>query len=394
MPELEVAFLSKYKLHVRKNGVTQAVESEFERTVRDRAASIERRNAWKTQGRGAMFQGRFDATQARVRDATPVLLTGLAAGPEGALLYSMETDAVSGVFMLDGMGTETRLFHTAEFRIRHPALHPEALHADAAMLAATAFYKEGFRSNIVVLPLHGTDLSEVTEGDSLDQAPRWVPGPGRRIVFQSAGVGRDVAGRFAALGPCTIQQLDLDSGDLEEIASETGHDLLQPRQTGDGTLFYIRKPYESGSSQAGLANSLLSSMTDATLFPFRMARAVFQYFNIFSMMYTGKPLVTDKGAVQRPTDPREMFMNGNLANAMMTHPQEDEARALALSSWELVRRRPGGQTESIAKNVLAFDIAADGSLVYSAGASIVRIGLDGSSERVLQGEWIDQVLVL
>ncbi len=29
---------------------------------------------------------------------------------------------------------------------------------------------------------------------------------------------------------------------------------------------------------------------------FRMALAVFQYFNIFSMMYTGKPLVTNKGA--------------------------------------------------------------------------------------------------
>jgi hypothetical protein len=389
MPELEVAFLSKYKLHVRKNGVTQAVESEFERTVRDRTASIERRHAWKTQGRGAMFMGRFEPPQAGARDATPVLLTGLAAGPEGAILYSMETDSVSGVFMLDVMGTETRLFHTAEFRIRHAALHP-----DGAMLAATAFYKEGFRSNIVVLPLHGTDLSEVTEGDSLDQAPRWVPGPGRRIVFQSAGVGRDVAGRFVGLGPCTIQQLDLDSGDLEEIASETGYDLLQPRQTGDGTLFYIRKPYESASSQGSLATSLLSSMTDATLFPFRMARAVFQYFNIFSMMYTGKPLVTDKGAVQRPTDPRQLFINGNLANARMAHPQEDEARARALSSWELVRRRPGGQTESIARNVLAFDIAADGSLVYSAGSSIVRIGPDGSSERVLQGEWIDQVLVL
>jgi hypothetical protein len=387
MPELEIAFLSKYKLHVRKNGVTQAIESEFERTVRDRAASIERRNAWKTQGRGAMFMG-GRATQAGVRDATPVVLTGLAAGPEGSILYSMETDAVSGVFMRDVNATETRLFHTADFRIRHAALHP-----DGAMLAATSFYKEGFRSNIVVLPLHGTDVTEVTEGDSLDQAPRWVPGAARRIVFQSAGVGRDVAGRFAGLGPCTIQQLDLDSGDLEEIASETGHDLLQPRQTADGTLFYIRKPYQS-ASQANLANSLLSSMTDATLFPFRMARAVFHYFNIFSMMYTGKPLVTNKGAVQQPADPRQLFINGNLANALLAHPQDDEARALALSSWELVRRRPGGQTESIARNVLAFDIAADGSLVYSAGASIVRIGPDGSSERVLKGEWIDQVLVL
>ncbi len=336
-----------------------------------------------------MFMGRFGAEQPGVRDATPVLLTGLAAGPEGALLYSMETDAVSGIFLLDAMGAETRLFHTADFRIRHAALHP-----DRGILAAAAFHKESMRSNIVVLPMQGTDLSEVTEGDSFDQVPRWVPGAGRRIVFQSAGVGRDVAGRFAGLGPCTIQQLDLDSGDLDEIASETGHDLLQPRQTADGTLYYIRKPYESGMPQANLVNSLLSSMTDATLFPFRMARAVFQYFNIFSMMYTGKPLVTNKGAVQRPTDPRQLFIHGNLANALMVHPPQDEARGLAPSSWELVRRPPGGKTEAIARNVLTFDIAADGSLVYSDGASIMRIGPDGSLERVLQSEWVDQVLVL
>jgi hypothetical protein len=385
MPDLALAFLSKHKLHVRRNGVTRAVESEFERTVRERTASIERRNAWKTQGRGAMFMGAFGAAQAGVRNETPVLMTGLTAGPEGALLYCLETDAVSGLFLLDAAGTETRLFHTAEFGIRHAALHP-----DGTMLAATAFHKDTMRSNIAVLPLHGTDFSEVTEGDSFDQVPRWVPGAGRRIVFQSAGVGRDAAGRFAGLGPCTIQQLDLDSGEVEEAASEAGHDLLQPRQTSDGTLYYIRKPYESGIPKA----TLLSSFKDATLFPFRMARAVFQYFNIFSMMYTGKPLVTNKGAVQRRVDPRQLFIYGNLANAQMIQAPEDDAQGLVPSSWELVRRRPDGQTETIAKSVLTFDLAGEGSVVCSDGAMIVLIGPDGRSERLLQAELIDQVLAL
>src|SRR5580692_8332561 len=135
MPEPAVAFLSRRKLHVRKNGVTQAVESEFERSVRERTASIERRHAWKTQGRGAMFTG---AAAARgVASDVPVLLTGLTSGPEGTILYSMETDAVSGIFLLDAAGTETRLFHTADFRIRHASLHP-----DRATIAATAFHKD------------------------------------------------------------------------------------------------------------------------------------------------------------------------------------------------------------------------------------------------------------
>jgi hypothetical protein len=385
MNELAVAFLSKQKLHVRRNGVTRVVDSEFERTVRERTASIERRHAWKTQGRGAMFMGGVWAAQANARNAVPVSLTGLAAGQDGTLLYSMETDSVSGIFLLDAASVETRLFHTADFCIRHAALNPEGL-----SLAATAFHKDDMRSNIVVLPLHGTDLSEVTEGDSFDQFPQWVAGAKRRIVFQSAGVGRDAAGRFAGLGPCSIQELDLDSGDLEEVASESGRDLLQPRKTEDGTLYYIRKPYQSGVPEA----SLLGSLKDVVLFPFRMAQAVFQYFNVFSMMYTGKPLVTSKGAVQRKIDPRQLFIHGNLARAQMVQASEDEAQQVVPSSWELVRHVRNGDAEVIARNVLTFDLASDGSALYSDGAAISRIGRDGSSERVLQAELIEKVLAL
>ncbi|MGA2601463.1 MAG: hypothetical protein ABSH09_31245 [Bryobacteraceae bacterium] len=384
MPQPAVAFLSNRKLHVRKNDVTQIIESEFERTVRERTASIERRHAWKTKGRGAMFAGHVWATQAGGPNDVPVLLTGLTAGPEGALLYSMETDAVSGIFLLDAMGRETRLFHTADFCIRHTALHP-----DGATLTATAFHKDSMRSNIAVLPVHGTEFSEVTEGDSFDQVPHWAPG-GKRIVFQSAGVGRDAAGRFAGLGPCTIQQLDLESGDLEEIVSEAGRDLLQPRYTSDGTLYYIRKPYESGIPDA----SLLGSFKDAALFPFRMALALFQYFNVFSMMYTGKPLVTNKGAVQRRLDPRQLFIHGNLARAQMVQAHDDDSQGLVPSSWELMRRRVGGHTESIARNVLTFDVAEDGTVVHSDGKSIERIAPGGGSERLLEGESIEQVLAL
>jgi hypothetical protein len=385
MSEPAVAFLSKRKLHVRRNGITHLVESEFERTVRERTASIERRHAWKTQGRGAMFMGGVWAAQPNARNAVPVSITGLTAGQNGTLLYSMETDSVSGIFLLDAAGVETRLFHTADFCIRHAALNPEG-----SWLAATAFHKDDMRSNIVVLPVHGTDLSEVTEGDSFDQFPQWVAGARRRIVFQSAGIGRDAAGRFAGLGPCSIQELDLDSGNLEEVASEPGRDLLQPRKTEDGTLYYIRKPYQSGVPEA----SLVGSLKDVVLFPFRMAQAIFQYFNIFSMMYTGKPLVTGKGAVQRRIDPRQLFIHGNLARAQMAQTSEDEAQEVVPSSWELVRRRPNGETDVIARNVLTFDLASDGSALYSDGLAISRVGPNGGSECVLKAELIERVLAL
>ena len=383
MPEPAIAFLAKHKLHVRQNGVTRQLDSDFERTVHERAASIERRHSWKSQGRGAMFMGAY-AAPAAPSNLTPVLITGLAARPDGSLLYSMETDAISGLFALDASGVETRLFHTADLRLRHAAVDP-----GGAMIAATAFHADTLRSNIATMPLGGIDLREVTEGDSFDQFPQWVPGASR-IVFQSAGVGRDAAGRFAGLGPCTIQQLDLNSGDLEETAAESGRDLLQPRMAAGGSLYYIRKPYESGRAPV----SLLGSLTDTVLFPFRMARAVLQYFNVFSMMYTGKPLMTAKGAVQRRLDPRQLFIHGNLASAHAAQSADVDSPAAVPASWELVRRSPDGKTDVLASSVLAFDLTADGSVLHSNGATITRLSPDGQSERILKAELIERVLAL
>jgi hypothetical protein len=87
----------------------------------------------------------------------------------------------------------------------------------------------------------------VTEDESIDLAPSCVDGPGaRRLVFQSAGIGRSAAGRFTRLGPSELQLLDLDSGDLTTLAEESDADLLGLRMLADGTLLYIRRPYENG----------------------------------------------------------------------------------------------------------------------------------------------------
>src|SRR5580698_4389273 len=104
MSEPALAFLSKRKLHVRRNGVTRQLDSEFERSVRERAASIDRRHSWKTQGRGAMFTGSAWPAQPGTPSDAPMLVTGLTAVAEGGLLYSMETDAISGLFVVDAEG--------------------------------------------------------------------------------------------------------------------------------------------------------------------------------------------------------------------------------------------------------------------------------------------------
>jgi hypothetical protein len=60
-----------------------------------------------------------------------------------------------------------------------------------------------------------------------------------------------------------------------------------------------------------------------------------------------------------------------------------------------VRRSSDGATEVLATGVLSFDIAMDGSILYSNGSSIRCITPTGSrSERILVGSMIEQVTAL
>src|SRR5450759_1354581 len=130
MPVLErqLAYLSQGKLHFRGNGGPETVESAFGRSLRERAAQIHHRHAWKTQGRGAQFMNGGCAwpTQGCDPGAFRIAITSVTPGRNpGELLYALETDDVSGIFAVDAGGVEQRLFHTADFRVRHIALNED-----------------------------------------------------------------------------------------------------------------------------------------------------------------------------------------------------------------------------------------------------------------------------
>jgi hypothetical protein len=54
----------------------------------------------------------------------------------------------------------------------------------------------------------------------------------------------------------------------------------------------------------------------------------------------------------------------------------------------------GVQSEVLARQMMAFDLAADGCVLVSDGASITRITAGGASERTLKAELIERVLAL
>jgi hypothetical protein len=88
-----------------------------------------------------------------------------------------------------------------------------------------------------------------------------------------------------------------------------------------------------------------------------------------------------------------MMIWGNLIEAQRQDGENEEVD-LVPASWQLARRRSGGTEEVLAKGVLAYDIAADGAIVYSNGNAIFLLHPDGRKEQLLSQRMIEQVVVL
>jgi hypothetical protein len=382
-----VAWLAQGKVRLIEPGnPPRTIESQFGQAIRDRALRAQQRHGWKSNAAqenflsGALLWGRAARDPSAMRIAITSLCRGSACGQ---LLYSLETEDLCAVLSLENLGQEERrLWNKNDKRLSHLAVSP------GGAVAASVRHPFG-TANIAVRLNDESGFSEATEGDSLDTAPRWIPGEGHRLVFQSAGIGRDRHGNMAGIGPFSIQHLDIDSGEMKPILEEASSDFLTPQIAADGTLYYIRRPYTTGREFHPFR-----FIKDVLLFPFRLAFAVFQYLQFFSMMYTGKKLTSAGGARSKELDLKEMMIWGNRIAAQQPGAESDDAPDLVPKSWHLIRQRKGYDPETIAKGVLAYDLTPDGSVVYSNGSAIFHLDSKGQTTRIHAERLIEQVIVL
>lgn len=385
-----IAYLSLGKLNLlTESGGIRTLSSQFGEQVRQRALELRQKNEWKTQGTGARFMGAA-MMGAGVKDpgAMRIAMTSICRGESpGSVLYSLETDDIAGVFALKlEEKSERRLFHDANTVLRHLSLNP-------GQNLIVCSQMNGPLANLVVLGTDGVEMFEVTEGDSIDINPSWVPGKSKTVVYQSAGIGRDENGNFGGQSHFSIHSVDLDSGEMATLLEDEAHDFLAPRVTADGTLYCIRRPHRKPKGEGFNPVRLL---LDIILFPFRLAGAIVQWLNFFTVRYSGKPLISSQGAKQQEMDIRRMMIWDNLLDARDAardaEKNKDKNEGLVPSSWQLVKRSPDGTVDVVAKGVLSFDLGTDGTVVYSNGNAIYRLDPSGKSERVHKGAFIEQVL--
>lgn len=383
---IDIAYVAGGRLHLKFGDASpKQVESKFAREVRERLLRVEERNAWKTQGSGAQFMGGrlLWGMQPKQEEATAVQVRGISRGVAPAhVLYSLGGDQIGGVFSFDPeTAEERRLIHGTSHVYDDLALHREL------GLVACSVPKRDFSRCIAVMKSDLSDYGEVTEGDSIDMSPSWVPGDGRQLVFESAGIARNGAGAFVGMAPAVIHRLDVDSGDLQVAAEDPAMDLTRPRVAADGALYYIRRPHTATPKP-----SFWRANLDFLLFPARLLFAFMQYLNFFSARYSGKALTTAGNAKQKGADMKQMMIWENLMAA--DHDADpNEPKALVPSSFQLVRQR-GLKTETVARSVAAYDIAADGAIVYSTGNAIYHLDAAGKRTRVCEDQPITNVIWL
>ena len=384
------AYLADGRLFlVEPNQQPQLLESKFVQAAMDRREAAQQRGAWRSKGMMWNFNqtAGVEAALAQHTDQLPVRFTGVAPGEQpGDLYYTLVNNTIGGLFLLDtNQDYERRLLHRQSLELRDIARCPQD-----GNLACSLPQQDG-AVNLAIMEPDGGKLHEITAGDSVDEMPAWAPGDRRRLVFQSAGLGRNQHGGIFGQSPYAVQQLDLDQDRMTTLLENDAFDCLMPRLAADGSLYYIRRPYQLKPGTSPWRVSL-----DILLFPYRLGRALFHFLNIFSMIYSQKPLTTAGGPKREGPDTKQLFIWGRLVdiNRNARAARGDSDRPIAPRDWQLHCRRPDGQEDCIATNVLAYDLGADGSVLYTTGRTVHLRKPEGETTRVASAPLIERVTLL
>jgi len=394
--DLTVAYIAEGKLYVRESdGAVRAVESKFVRDMLDRDERQRARDGWKQNAPGwqATSQDIFLAAQMGLNHGSGrhIAFTSVAADIKpGQCLFAINTDTVGGLFEFELPELERRLVHQPNLHLLDLARHP--LPNGQGVIACAVQSATG-TSNLAITNSDGSRLREITEGDSLDQCPAWVPIPGQVMVYQSAGLARDLNGAVRGISPYRIERLDLDRGELDTLREEEGFDLLMPRCDERQTLYCIRRPYR----ELGYADvPILTRIKYAVLWPFGVLAAFGAFLNVFSAMFRGKPLTPAGGPnTRKGPDAKQMFLWGRrVAADNIINDTSSRELVVVPRDWELVRIDATGNATVLARGVAAYDLLDDGSVVYTDGSKIHHRSKSGQLTELARHELIERLAVL
>jgi hypothetical protein len=348
-------------------------ESPFAREHVARAERGKAADAWKhapgdDSGGGMIPRSMLWGGRGASGPAQPPRFKYAARGPEpDSLYYVLEMSASSGLFHYKvSEKREMRIFHAAKFSCLGLAYDHDR---DGFILAADN--KDG-SAHLAAYDKSGNFKGNITGGDTVDAAPSCSPTHKNTVLYQSAGVARHPQkGYVVALGPSAVHRLDYVNGKLETLLEHKDFDFVAPREDRSGNLYYIRRPCE----RSGLEEAR-SWGKDILLFPWRILKTIFGYLDFWSGIY-GRERLRSSGVPKHlgmEQDVAAMWLHGRMIDLNQVRIEDDRAKGgLVPASWQLRRRSPDGQDVFVADHVVSYDLAEDGSVVYTNGFAAFRI---------------------
>lgn len=386
---MSILCITKGELWLRdREGRSQELRSPFAKEVIERDERARRTTNWKHAPReeqtgvipNASLWGRGGSAVAM---APPRFMHACRGDDPRTLYYVLGVGQSLGLFRqhLDEQ-REVRLFHRNQLPCAGLAYNPQ----DRRLIMANG-HPDG-TMHLEVYDEEGTLKGTVTDGDCMDTAPSMIPGQASALVYASAGVARHPqSGRGVAVGHSAIHRLDYRSGTMDVLLEDPAYDYIQPRMHADGTLYAIRRPAEKPAGERAIG-----ALEDTLLMPFRLIKAVFGYLNFFSMIYGKEPLRSAGGprAPELDQDLGKLWLHGRMIELSKVKGDPQYAGNLVPRSWELVRKPPGRGLQIVVPHVAAFDLAEDGSVLYTNGYDLTA-WRDGVKETLGRHELVETV---
>jgi hypothetical protein len=364
---LKITYLSKGNLYYREGDhPSRLIESPFGKEVKDTALRLYQKHEWKMKGEESVFEKSilWGMTQPGSKDALVYIAAVTGGGSEEELTYVLHTDRIGGLFLYNHKkNEEIRLFHNNQFRAGYLDRNPVT-----GELLCSRIMENG-TANINLVQKGTNELQELTEGDSLDEAPSWIPGTKSQFVYQSAGIARNTQGVPIGIGHYAIQKLDFTKGEMIGLKEDSNFDFLLPRMDQSGNLYYVRRPYELLKSRSSVGKVI----KDGILFPYRLIVSIIHFLNVFSMIFSRKPLITSQAPPIKDDEQERMMLLGRyiqLESKKLRESPKDEEASIVPSSWELRKCNPQNEEEVLAKGIVAYDLGMNGEIVYSNGRGL------------------------
>jgi hypothetical protein len=114
-------------------------------------------------------------------------------------------------------------------------------------------------------------------------------------------------------------------------------------------------------------------------------------------MYTRKPLTTAGGPGQT-ADLKSIYVQGRRIDAQRSLRSAGSVQgvpSLVPANWQLIRREQNGNEVVLATNVLSYDFAGDGTIIYTNGQGVFSINTGGVSQSttlLLEGHLVTEVV--